>query len=124
MVDELAGPMMDYLKNDHLPDDSKKARNLLFQADQYFIDRELLYRQWQVNGKKTTPEEVVTQLYIPVGFVDTVLSNCHDHVLVAHFGLQKTYHKIRQSYFWKNMYRDIDNWVRSCQSCAQRKTQT
>ena len=64
----------------------------------------------------------MNQLYIPLCFVDTVLTNCHDHVLAAHFGLQKTYHKIRQRYFWKGMYRDIDNWIRSCQSCSQRKT--
>ncbi|XP_038047480.1 uncharacterized protein K02A2.6-like [Patiria miniata] len=86
------------------------------------VVEDLLYRQWQVYGKKTTPEQVVTQLYIPVCFVDIVLSNCHDHVLAAHFGLQKTYHKVRQRYFWKSMYRDIDNWVRSCRSCSQRKT--
>ena len=50
------------------------------------------------------------------------LNYTFQYVLAAHFGLQKTYHKIRQRYFWKGMSRDIDNWVRSCQSCSQRNS--
>ena len=122
LVDDFAGPMMDYLKNDELPSNTKKAKEILLHADQYFVHGDLLYRQWKVYGKKTTLEQTVTQLYIPVCFVNIILTNCHDHILAAHFGLQKTYHKIRQRYFWKGMYRDIDNWIRSCQSCSQRKT--
>ena len=68
------------------------------------------------------PEQDAFQLYIPLICIDTVLNNCYDHVLAAHFGFQRTYSGIRQRYFLTGMYRDIDNWVRSCISCSQRKT--
>ena len=45
------------------------------------------------------PERNVVRLYVPVTFIDTVLNNCHDHVLAAHFGFQRTYDRIRQRYF-------------------------
>ena len=37
----------------------------------------------------------------------------------AHFGRNKTIHKIRQRYFWPSMIHDIKNYVRSCIPCLQ-----
>ena len=68
------------------------------------------------------PERNVVRLYVPKSMIDGVLTCCHDHVLAAHFGFHRTYDRIRYRYFWKGMYKDVDNWVRSCISCAQRKT--
>ena len=80
-----------------------------------------IYHIWHTPAKRHVPERNV-RLYIPRTVINTVLNNCHDHVLAAHFMFQRTYDRIRHRYFWKGMYKDIDNWVRSCISCAQRKT--
>ena len=122
LTDNFASSMLDFLEHDNLPNDAHKARNLLLQADQYYVQDGLLYHIWHTPAKRHMPERNTYQLYVPITFVDTVLNNCHDHVLAAHFGFQRTYSKIRQRYFWKGMYRDVDNWVRSCISCSQRKT--
>ena len=122
LTDTFASSMLNFLEHDKLPDDALKARNLLLQADQYYVHEGLLYHIWHTAAKRHMPERNTYQLYVPITFVDTVLNNCHDHVLAAHFGFQRTYSKIRQRYFWKGMYRDVDNWVRSCISCSQRKT--
>ncbi|CAF2126492.1 unnamed protein product, partial [Rotaria magnacalcarata] len=37
----------------------------------------------------------------------------------AHFGRNKTLHKIKQRYFWPSMYKDINNYIKSCILCAQ-----
>ena len=121
-VDAIAGPLLRYLDQDILPDDQRQARDILLHADQYFVHEGLLYHIWHTAAKRHMPERNTMQLYVPVTMVDLVLNNCHDNVLAAHFGIQRTYHKIRQRYFWKRMYRDIDNWVRSCISCSQRKS--
>lgn len=120
--DSYAGKMLKYLEQDILPDDQRQARDILLQADQYIVHEGLLYHIWHTPAKRHMPERNSVQLYIPVTCIDMVLNNCHDHTLAAHFGFQRTYSKIRQRYFWKKMYKDIDNWVRSCISCAQRKT--
>jgi hypothetical protein len=114
--------MLTYLIHDNLPTDSTSARDIVIQSDQYFVHDELLYHIWHTPAKRHIPERNVVRLYIPKTIIDTVLNNCHDHVLAAHFGFQRTYDRIRQRYFWKGMYKDVDNWVRSCISCAQRKT--
>ncbi|CAF3381537.1 unnamed protein product, partial [Rotaria sp. Silwood2] len=37
----------------------------------------------------------------------------------AHFSRSKTLHKIKQRYFWPSMYKDIENYVKSCIQYAQ-----
>ncbi|GBC28728.2 retrovirus-related Pol polyprotein from transposon 412 [Rhizophagus irregularis DAOM 181602=DAOM 197198] len=44
----------------------------------------------------------------------------HDHKLSAHFGIQATYEKVKEKYWWKNMKRDIEKYVKSCDNCQRR----
>jgi hypothetical protein len=44
----------------------------------------------------------------------------HNHELSAHFGIKATQEKIREKYYWKNMARDIEAYVKSCDSCQRR----
>ncbi|CAF4644584.1 unnamed protein product, partial [Rotaria sp. Silwood1] len=50
----------------------------------------------------------------------TILQTYHDTPANgAHFGRDKTIYKIKQRYFWPSMYKDINNYVKSCITCAQ-----
>ncbi|CAF1447167.1 unnamed protein product [Rotaria sordida] len=50
----------------------------------------------------------------------TILQIYHDTAANgAHFGRDKTIHKIKQRYFWPSMYKDINNYIKSCITCAQ-----
>jgi hypothetical protein len=44
----------------------------------------------------------------------------HDHELSAHFGIRATQNKAREKYYWKNMDKDIENYVKSCDQCQKR----
>lgn len=59
--------------------------------------------------------------YIPKGEIRTsILRIYHDTAANgAHFGRNKTLHKIRTRYFWPTMYKDVDNYVKSCVLCTQ-----
>ncbi|CAF1498928.1 unnamed protein product, partial [Rotaria sordida] len=59
--------------------------------------------------------------YVPQGdFRKTILQLYHDTAANgAHFGRDKTIHKIKQRYFWPSMYKDINNYIKSCIPCAQ-----
>ena len=120
--DSFSKPIIDYLESDVLPEDNKLARRLLLEVNQYFVHNGILYHVWHTPRNRRIPERNIVQLYIPSPYIDTVLHHCHDLVLSAHFGFHRTYSKIRQRYFWKFMHRDIDNWVRSCDSCHRVKT--
>ena len=51
-----------------------------------------------------------------------ILSWGHDDPTAAHFGTTKTYEKLRNRYYWRKMFSDVQHWCRSCADCAMRKT--
>jgi hypothetical protein len=59
--------------------------------------------------------------YVPQGeFRQTILKIYHDTAAnSAHFGRDKTFYKIKTRHFWPSMYKDINNYIKSCISCAQ-----
>jgi transposase InsO family protein len=59
--------------------------------------------------------------YVPEGEIrKSILRIYHDTAANgAHFGRNKTLHKIKTRYFWPMMNKDIDNYVKSCIPCAQ-----
>jgi transposase InsO family protein len=77
---------------------------------QYFIANNLLMRRLN----PPVP-------YVPQGEIRrTILKIYHDTPANgAHFGRDKTIHKIKQRYFWPSMYKDINNYIKSCILCAQ-----
>ena len=62
--------------------------------------------------------------YVPQGDIRrTILQVYHDTAVNGtHFGRNKTIHKIQQRYFWPSMYKDINNYIKSCVPCAQFNT--
>jgi hypothetical protein len=44
----------------------------------------------------------------------------HNHELSAHFGIKATQDKMREKYYWKNMAKDIEIYIKSCNSCQRR----
>jgi transposase InsO family protein len=59
--------------------------------------------------------------YVPQGELRrSILKIYHDTAANgAHFGRNKTRHKIKTRYFWPMMSKDIDNYVKSCIPCSQ-----
>jgi hypothetical protein len=44
----------------------------------------------------------------------------HDDELAGHFGIDTTYEEIKENYWWKNMRKDIEDYVKSCWKCQMR----
>ncbi|CAM4953207.1 unnamed protein product [Rotaria socialis] len=76
----------------------------------YFMKNDLLMHR----SKPSAP-------YVPQGELRrTILKVYHDTAANgAHFGRDKTIHKIKTRYFWPSMYKDITNYIKSCILCAQ-----
>ena len=52
--------------------------------------------------------------------LEGIMYMMHDHELSAHFGIQATYEKVKEKYWWKNMKRDVEKYVKSCDNCQRR----
>ena len=109
-------PLIRYLQEGTLPKDTLTAEKILWQEGQYFLsDNNILYRQ------PHTAKRAVIQLVVPKTLQTELLHWCHKHFTSGHLGLNKTYERLRSTYFWNNMFADLRRWVKSCVSCAQNK---
>jgi hypothetical protein len=50
-----------------------------------------------------------------------ILTEIHDSKLSAHPGRFRTLAKAQGNYFWRGMYRDVDDFVASCDVCQKKK---
>ena len=57
-------------------------------------------------------------------FIPALLHEYHATPLAGHFGVKKTFHRLRPNFQWPNMLRDIKAFVRNCQTCQQVKPVT
>ena len=78
----------------------------------YVLERNILFKK----------KSKLKLLVIPKNLISTVCTLCHDDMSGGHFGFKKVWPKIKNRYFWKSMYYDVKAWVKSCKSCAKRKT--
>ena len=106
---ELAA-MIDFLENDILPTN-----------DNFYIGQDGLLYHIDFNRRRNARESF-SQLVVPAALRFEILSNVHDHIAGAHFGLNKTFSKLKQRYWWKGMFKDVEHWVKSCVECSMRKS--
>jgi transposase InsO family protein len=65
---------------------------------------------------------VILLPYIPASLISKVLLAYHNSTFNgAHFGIKRTFYKIRDRFYWPNMYRDIERHILSCINCRKNK---
>ena len=84
-----------------------------------FVIREgVLLRKVVVDNPLTpNPWRVV----LPASSTRAAIAEVHDSFPNVHPGVMKTYCKLREDYYWPNMYRDITNYLSQCQICKAYK---
>lgn len=82
------------------------------------IDKEKLYEKregllYRIKGEKGLR---VVRKYEFEGLMYMM----HDNELSGHFGIEATIERIKEKYYWKNMRKDIEQYVKSCWECQMR----
>ncbi|CAF0917660.1 unnamed protein product [Rotaria sordida] len=88
-------------------DDSRKYLNDV-------VDQQLLYKLVTRNGHTK-----IKLPWIPISMIPDILSAYHDHPLSGHLGVNRTYHKIKDKFYWFQMLNSVKQYIRSCTQCAQ-----
>ncbi|CAF5161125.1 unnamed protein product, partial [Rotaria sp. Silwood1] len=58
-------------------------------------------------------------IYLPSSMINDLLQVYHSDPLTGHFGVQRTYLKIKNKYWWPNMKQSITQYIQSCLPCQQ-----
>ncbi|KAE9522533.1 hypothetical protein AGLY_017069 [Aphis glycines] len=72
--------------------------------------------------KHLSKGQTMNLIALPNNRINEILNDFHDHPISGHLGIDKTYNKIIQRYFWPTIYKDIRKYVTSCLSCQKRKS--
>lgn len=62
------------------------------------------------------------RICVPKKYRALLLQEHHDTPLGGHFGMEKTYHSMKDRYMWPSMRHHIEQYVLSCEACQKNKT--
>ena len=79
-----------------------------------------LYHLWWPQ-RKGQRDETRQQLAVPKSLRTEILRMQHDEILAGHLGFNKTYERMRERYWWPNMWTEVKEYVLSCPECQQQK---
>ena len=77
----------------------------------------MLYRLWETPSGDAT----VKQLILPKSLRTEVLQQLHDTQTAGHLGVAKTLNRVRERFYWVQCRRDVQEWCRNCDLCAQKQ---
>ncbi|GFW40159.1 retrovirus-related Pol polyprotein from transposon 412 [Trichonephila clavipes] len=77
----------------------------------------VLYRKRKPGDGKTFRWQLILQKTR----VSTVLKELHGSPIGGHFGVMKTLQKVRERFYWNNVWSEVEKCCRTCDPCAARK---
>lgn len=82
----------------------------------FVLQDNILYKLMSL--KKTTKKKVKL-IYLPSSMIKSILDIYHSSPLSGHFGIQRTYYKLKSRFWWPNMKFSIIQYVKGCLPCQQ-----
>ena len=92
-------------------------RPFWYNYERLFVRDGLLYRS--LNFKNSHPDPAVV---VPEALRTDILKGTHDSPFTGHLGVTRTLDRIRKRFFWPNMQKFVENYIRQCDACIQRKS--
>jgi len=81
-------------------------------------DGGLLKRNYEDSGGNQSWQ----QLLVPHTLREEIMREFHSGALEGHLGVDKTVSKIKERFYWPEMFQEVDQWIHTCPSCATRKS--
>ena len=108
------------------PEETQMTARIRNDLSKFVVRNGHLYRVEQLyRGGRAQAGQVRYLLWIPQSLRAEVLFACHDHLLSGgHLGVNKTFARLRERYYWTGMFRSVEAWCKSCAACASRKDPT
>ncbi|KAJ8577961.1 hypothetical protein ON010_g1245 [Phytophthora cinnamomi] len=100
-----------------------QATNASKLADRFVLDEEDVLH-YVGKGRKldeTGATEAQLRLVVPTTMIAEVLHSCHDSIEGGHQGIARTFHRVKNDYYWIGLYAAVTCYVRACADCSTRK---
>ena len=84
----------------------------------FYIKNEILMRKWHPYEIPADVEWAVNhQMVVSKIYRSEILSLAHEMPMSGDLGVNKTYHKILNHFYWPGLKTDVSNYSRSCHTC-------
>jgi ribosomal protein L21E len=109
--------LRDYLSQQKFPYNfTKTEQERLKSKSKFFgINNHLLYKK---DRRKKTRGKLLRVLQKHE--IEPVLFMLHNHPMGGHLGVDIVFNKVREIYYWPQMYNNIKEYIRACDSCQRR----
>ena len=114
MDEELYQQLMQHLKSGRINDNlSNREKRKLLNKSKYFKEiKGQLYKK---------PKRGSTEMLkvIRKSEFENLMKIMHNHLISGHMGINTTYNKIKERYYWNQMYDDIKEYIKTCDTCQR-----
>ena len=84
----------------------------------YYIKNGILMRKWRPYDVPADDEwAVYHQIVVPKSYRHEILSIAHESPMSGHLGINKTYHKIINYFYWPGLKSDVSKYCKTCHTC-------
>ena len=84
----------------------------------YYIKNGILMRKWRPFDVPADDEwAVYHQIVVPKSNRHEILSIAHESPMSGHLGINKTYHKIINHFYWPGLKSDVSKYCKTCHTC-------
>jgi hypothetical protein len=106
-----------YLLNNKLPENlNTQQQNQLKSQSKFFeVKNNQLYKK---DRRRKTRNQLLRVLQKHE--LEPILYLLHNHPTGAHLGVDKVFGKIRDQYYWPQMFEDVKEYIRTCDQCQRR----
>ena len=81
----------------------------------YYVKNDILMRKWRPPDVSADDEWTVNhQIVVPRAYRPEILNLAHETPMSGHLGVNKTYHKILNHFFWPGLKSDVSQHCKSC----------
>ena len=84
----------------------------------YYVKNDILMRKWRPPDVSAEDEWTVKhQIVVPRVYRPEILNLAHETPMSGHLGVNKTYHKILNHFYWPGLKSDVSQHCKSCHTC-------
>lgn len=83
----------------------------------YYWDDDVLMRKWNSVANEKANLAPRYQIVLPSIVRTAVLKLAHDHIMGGHLGVNKTFQRVSQYFYWPGLRRSVANYCRLCREC-------
>ena len=85
----------------------------------YYIKNGILMRKWRPYDVPADDERAVYhQIVVPKSYRHEILSIAHESPMSGHLGINKTYHKLINHFYWPGLKSDVSKYCKTCHTLS------